>query len=658
MALIDDLLARITDSRLRDELSRAVSDLRNTRDFGLVFENHVPETVGLFDLPLTVGALVRPRTAVGTDAVYRLLSANGTNAVIQSLEADGSKTTVARKELQVVKRFGDPIYPALDSLGAITNAPPERPHHAVINGENYHVLQLLAYLYAGEVDCIYIDPPYNSGAKDWKYNNLYVDDNDEWRHSKWLSFMQKRLALTKLLLKPDGVLIVTIDKNEHNHLGVLLEQEFKQHDITSVCIVHNPRGVQGDNFSYTNEFAVFVTPAKQKVIADRSLTPEERDTRDLRDNGGESLRTDARNCFYPILVSSNRVMGYGDVPQDTFHPSSAAVERHDGTIEVWPIDRNGIERKWRYARQSIERVSHLLSVERSRATATYPSMPQIKITKETGKYRTVWSGSRYDANTNGTQVVKRLTGNDFPYPKSVLAVRDTLYAAVSHKPNALILDFFAGSGTTFHATCLLNEEDGGSRRSIVVTNNEVAEAEARRLRKAGHLPGDAEYERHGIFESVTAPRCRAVVLGRNADGKAIDGEVGGRPLDKPYSENVEFFRVRYLDPDQVDLGTQYCAILPSLWLSAGGIGAREEVVSGKAYSIPDDSTYAVLLNERYFRPFADAVKARRELRRVWIVTDSEEAFAEMRSKLPQRLNVSMLFRDYLRNFTINTRLAQ
>lgn len=698
MALIDDLLARITDSTLRDELSRAVSDLRDTRAFGLVFENHAPETVGLSGLPLPVGALVRPRTETGGDGVYRLVSTDGTDAVIQSLEGDASKRTVPKVDLQVVKRFGDPIYPALESAGSVTNGPEGRPYHAAINGENYHVLQLLTYLYAGQVDCIYIDPPYNSGAKDWKYNNRYVDDKDVWRHSKWLSFIQKRLALAKMLLKPNGVLIVTIDKNEHNHLGVLLEQEFKQHDITSVCIVHNPRGAQGDNFSYTNEFALFVTPQKQKVIAERPLVPDtlnvtgtistndapvgdkivtinasgfrgaattdargrfrmiarddDNDGDHLRNWGGESSRYDAANCFYPILVKDGKIVGFGGdrTNDETWHPPHDE-DMGDGVVAVWPINNGGEEKKWRYARQTVESIRNMLSVK------YMDGVPQIMLKKISGKHKTVWIGSRYDANTNGSQIVKRMTGNDFPYPKSVLAVRDTLYAVVASNPNALILDFFAGSGTTFHATCLLNEEDGGARRCVLVTNNEVSEDEARRLRRASLFPGDTEYEKHGIFESVTVPRCKAVVLGRNAAGEAIEGDVGGRALAKPFDENLEFFNLRYLDPDQVDLGSQYKAIVPSIWLSAGGVGAREHVVEGKSYSCPSDSTYAVLLDERFFRSFVEAVKMRKNLRRVWIVTDSDEAFAEMRSKLPGHLDVSMLYRDYLRTFTINTRLV-
>jgi adenine-specific DNA-methyltransferase len=696
MALIDDLLNHVTNSALREELTRAIADLRKLRQFGLVFEAHIPETVGLPDLPLVPGGLVRLRTEPDDDSLYRLVSVNTTKATIAKL-VDGEKRSVPKKELRTVKRFGDPIYPALESVGVVRSGSVDRPHHAIISGENFHALQLLIYLYERQVDCIYIDPPYNSGARDWKYNNRYVDENDDWRHSKWLSFMQKRLALAKRLLKPDGVLVVMIDKNEHHHLGVLLEQEFKEYDTTSVCIVHNSTGVQGDNFSYTNEFAIFVTPRNEKVITRVPLTEDsvkvtgtlafpggligEEIALQLKSNGmtgaghvsrhgkfsiglaankdvafrdwgpQDSKREDAANCFYPIFVKDDRVIGFGEdrTSDSTFHPPHH-TERADGTIEVWPIDTNGIERKWRYARQSVEAIRDNLKVKWSK------QIPQIIRSRTSEPHKTVWYGPRYDAKYYGTQLVKKLTGSEFPFPKSVLAVRDTLYACVADKPNALILDFFAGSGTTFHATCMLNEELGGARRCILVTNNEVGEKQAKALRKEGIYPGDRAYEAQGIFEDVTVPRCKAVVLGRNRDNVLLEGDLDDRPLKKPYAENVEFFRIRYLDADQVDLGTQYEAILPALWLSAGGIGEREHQVKG-SYSLPVGSTYAVLLDERHFRQFKKAIKERPELRRVWLVTDSEEAFIEMRSALPRKLNVSMLYRDYLRTFRINTMLT-
>ena len=159
-------------------------------------------------------------------------------------------------ELVSVAKFGDPIYPCLKSIDSICNAPDSDLWHTLIEADNYHALQLLEYLYAGKVDCIYIDPPYNSGAKDWKYNNNYVDDSDTYRHSKWLSMMQKRLRIAKKLLNPqNSVLIVTIDEKEYLHLGCLLEEMFPDAKIQMVSTMINAKGVARDNeFFRVNEY--------------------------------------------------------------------------------------------------------------------------------------------------------------------------------------------------------------------------------------------------------------------------------------------------------------------------------------------------------------------------------------------------------------------
>jgi adenine-specific DNA-methyltransferase len=280
-----------------------------------------------------------------------------------------------------------------------------------------------------------------------------------------------------------------------------------------------------------------------------------------------------------------------------------------------------------------------------------------KLKKDVRRHKTVWWERRHDAGVHGTNVVNNLLGKRglFPFPKSVYAVQDSLAAVVRNRPNALILDFFAGSGTTFHATCLLNAEDGGSRRSVLVTNNEVEERTARELQKQGIFRGNPEFEKHGIFTQVTRPRCETVVTGLRADHTKVGGaHIDGRPFAQGFEENVEFFRIDYLDPDEVDLGTQFEAIFPSLWLSAGGVGVRPKM-NDPDMLVPASGTYAVLYREERFRKFLAAITGREDLTHVWIVTDSEDAFAEMRAALRPDLVTSMLYRDYLRNFRINTR---
>ena len=205
----------------------------------------------------------------------------------------------------------------------------DKPVNVLIEGDNYHALSVLNYTHKKKIDVIYIDPPFNTGARDWKYNNDYVDINDSYRHSKWLSMMSKRLWLAKNLLKEDGVLVCAIDENEVNHLGVLLEEIFKDYESHLITIIHNPRGIQGKNFSYTNEFAYFIFRSGLRVIGSRKIKEEDIDWRGFRDSVGGSLRTDARNCFYPIIAQNGKIIGFGEVLENGRHPKSQ-TEEHDG----------------------------------------------------------------------------------------------------------------------------------------------------------------------------------------------------------------------------------------------------------------------------------------------------------------------------------------
>ena len=146
------------------------------------------------------------------------------------------------------------------------------PWNFIIEGDNLQALYLLEKTHKGKVDCIYIDPPYNTGAKDWKYNNDYVDGNDVYRHSKWLSMMNVRLQTAKKLLSPDGALICAIDENELQTLGLLLEELFADYSIDCIAVIHNPGGIQGANFSYCHEYAYFVYPKKVIIFKKKKET--------------------------------------------------------------------------------------------------------------------------------------------------------------------------------------------------------------------------------------------------------------------------------------------------------------------------------------------------------------------------------------------------
>ena len=238
MAAINDLISRIQDPELRAQIQAEVNKLSRQKKFGLVFEDHIPECTPLYELPIRVGTLVAKKDGSVNDLMMVTAITDGKATCIYQKDAETVEYPL--NQLVAVARFGEPIYPYLQPIDTVCNAPDSDLWHTLIQADNYHALQLLEYLYAGQVDCIYIDPPYNTGAKDWKYNNDYVDGADSYRHSKWLSFMEKRLKLAKRLLNPkDSVLIVTIDEKEYLHLGCLLEEMFPEAGIQMVssCIM-------------------------------------------------------------------------------------------------------------------------------------------------------------------------------------------------------------------------------------------------------------------------------------------------------------------------------------------------------------------------------------------------------------------------------------
>lgn len=702
MAKIEDLIAQIPDERLKKAIGAEVRELKKNKKFGLLFEEHLPETLRLPKLPVKAGEIVAKKGDGGNE-LWRVKSIHKGIAKLEKV-IEGyplpSETGIEfpLTSLVVVRSFGDPIYPTLIPVDRVARGGPDKPWHLLINADNFHALQLLLYAYANKVDVIYIDPPYNTGARDWKYNNDYVDKTDTFRHSKWLSMMKKRLLLTKKLLKKDGVLIVTIDENEVHHLAMLLEDMFPAalRQMVTVCI--NPSGVSGDGLSRVEEHALFcfLGEARPSKLQD-DLFGNQEGVQEAT-SGWESLlrrgnvwyREKRKNLCYPVLLDpkTNQIVDVG--APFTGDDESQRATKIDGKLAAWPVRRDGRLGIWRVEGKSLislakEGFAYVTKKDEERGTWTIKYLMSGTVTAiRTGKVRvvgkgnygeakletseeakfipkTIWRrGSHTAGGAGGSQAVSAFLGQRdlFSYPKSVYSVRDALAIASLDRPDAVILDFFAGSGTTFHATAMLNESDNGKRQSILVTNNEVREESSNKLAIKKYFPGDEEYEQHGIAEAVTWPRCRAVVTGMKADNTPVEGaHLDGRDYAEGFDENVEYFRLDFLNPDEIARGDAFKAILPLIWMVAGCHGEREDSKGTTPWVIPKNSPFAVLIQEKQFRAFREKLAERKEIEWVFIVTDSEENYGQMRRTLGRKYECAQLYRSYLENFRINTQDA-
>ena len=711
MSRLSNLLRQMQtlDPQLAADLKREMEALSGRRAFGLNFERHIPETVELPHRPVRKGDKVRFLPARGEQPssvdcrLWRVsrIRRTGDGRVAdlvqqQAPEADPQTARRAVDDLVVVAEFRDPIYPGLLSTGKVERGG-DRPFHTVINAENFHALQVLLYTHEGRVDAIYIDPPYNTGARDWKYNNDYVDNDDAYRHSKWLAMMERRLKLAKRLLNPEcSILIVTVDEKEYLRLGLLLEQLFPASPTTRTQMVStnvNPAAVpRGGTFGRSDEYVFFVmlgTAAPQRVTLRRAWVSSKGRTHTgkirwdlLRRSGTNAQRSDRPGLFYPIYVEpeTNRVARVGaPLPKGTHQAEPIA-----GLTAVLPIRKDGAEGNWQWMPETLQeralqgRVRVGGNTDRGFAVYVLKDGEYAKIRR--GEFRAIghapdgslrvehkdadhivavpgsqWRIPSHDSTQYGTRLLSRLfPGRKFPFPKSLYAVEDALRFFVNDKPKAVVLDFFAGSGTTAHAVMRLNRQDNGRRRCILVTNNEVSPDEQAELREQGLRPGDPGWEALGICEYITKSRITATVTGKTPDGSSIEGDykfTDEFPMAEGFEENVEFFTMTYEAPRPVAHNRAFGAIAPLLWLRAGSQGRRIEE-SRHDFDVAD--TYAVLFDLDASQDFLIAVAAAESVRIAFIVTDDDRGFQMVCGELPARVEAVRLYESYLTNFTINT----
>lgn len=698
MAAINDLISQIQDETLRNRIQEEVSKMAKQKKFGLVFEEHMPESTPLYDMPIKSGCNVMRRDSKDDKSIYVVLKVEDDTAVCVKPKQKDEAAIFELKDIVRVAEFGEPVYPYLKPLDSVCNAPDSDLWHTLIEADNYHALQLLEYLYAGKVDCIYIDPPYNTGAKDWKYNNDYVDGNDAYRHSKWLSFMQRRLQLAKKLLNPaDSVLIVTIDEKEYLHLGCLLEEMFPEARMQMITTVISAKGVvRTGQLSRVEEYIFIlewggscVCSSIYNMLDDEVKKESDRSIEWLgfRRRAPQAKRNSRPNQFYPIYVNNvdGKIASIGDVVQHGIDRNSIFVP--DGCTALWPLSKDGDERLWslvpEQARLNFEKgylkVNNWNSANKSGTVYYLPSgtIKDIENGKATivgyntdgsveAKYHSegttppkrVWNMKTHNAETYGTNILNAIIGKRFDYPKSLYAVHDVIRFFVANKPNAIIVDFFSGSGTTLHAVNLLNAEDGGHRRCIMVTNNEVSADEAKMLKDKGYQPGDAEWEKLGIAHYVTWPRTVCSIKGQDVNGNPLKGDyLGSEPpmhMADGFKANAAFFKLGFLDPTAVSLGMRISEMLPTLWLKTGAKGKCPELTGEQ---VPDmlilpENQFAVLINENTFADFAEKLAEHPEIQTVFLATDYEVNYQSMVKNLNVE-NAYQLYRDYLDHFRVN-----
>jgi adenine-specific DNA-methyltransferase len=702
---LTDLIAQVKakDPTLGQELEKEFKTLASRRSFGLNFERHQPESVELPGCPIRKGDKVRILPPRGTTEkgdqrlwkVRKIARKNGKRmAELKLIEGDEEELQQAAvDDLVVVAEFRDYIYPGLVSTGKVEQGG-DKPYHTVINGENFHALEALTFTHRGKIDVIYIDPPYNTRDKDWKYNNDYVNRDDLYRHSKWLAFMERRLKVAKELLNPScSVLVVTIDEKEYLRLGLLLEQLFPEADFQMTSTVIAPQGSQrSGRFSRIEEYIycgffgqAIALPSGDPMISTTDDSEDEEGIKEqvgkitwdsLMRRGTDATRASREEMFFPIIVDkeTRRIVEIG-YPPGKGNGLATKYDEDPNVIVKWPIRTDGSQGRWQLGRETFEEVynSGMARIGRSYAVTYLKGGARSQVKKgeivQVGKDaygypiylsnkssvawpRTVWNKKSHNASVYGSTLLRSiLPRRKFPFPKSLYSVEDTLRFFVAERPNAIILDFFAGSGTTAHAVMRLNRQDGGRRQCISITNNEVAADEQAALRKEGMRPGDPDWEKWGICDYITKPRIAAAATGKTPEGDDIKGDykfTDEFPISEGFEENAEFFTLTYETPVAVSHNRAFARIAPLLWMRAGSEGRRIDAIPDQGWDVAD--TYGLLTDLDHAAAFCQAIEAKDNIRIAYIVTDDERRFQSVVRRLPDTVEPVRLYEAYLTNF--------
>lgn len=652
-SMFEVYLNEVTDEGLRARLKAEFE--RTTKKFGLVFERHSPEGIRM---PLA--QVRRGRTVVReVDGTFHKVHAiNGDTVTLVDENGDLLQEKLAN--VTAARQFGEVVFPGLTTVGSVRSGNTEDPAHVVINGENFHALEMLGYTHPESVDLIYIDPPYNTGNKTWQYNDHYVGEQDSFRHSKWLSFMERRLTLAKKLLKPTGVLIVAIGDDEHHRLRILMDEIFGETNFLANIVW------QGSGKNDSRYTAGGVDYMMAYARSESALT--EADTRWLETKPGIELSEEAaatawaqadgdtqlatrlfrsalRNLkgqLEPAVFRYDQIDENGEAYQatDLTSPNPRPTLRYDIAHPVTGRPVKAHANGWRYSRDAMDKLIEEGKILFGSDEKTAPRFKRYLRDQGSQVPYPTFSQTRMP----GSKRLETILGDKrFPNPKDP-EVLMRWFRMMAPK-DAVILDFFGGSGTTAEAVIRLNVEDRGTRQCILVTNNELSAKDDAALRKAGHGPGSEEYEAKGVFHNVTKPRVETVVSGVRQDGSKYSD---GLPA------NVEFLELAYLEESRVHAALEYERLAPLFWLKSGAVGTVVQRTGDSAYEWNEESSMAVLFDAGKAAELAEVLATKQNrVKHVFIITDSPEQGDLAGESFGDEITVEPIYGSYLDAFQIN-----
>ena len=662
-----ELVDMMTAANVDPSIISAFEEFAGNRSYGYVFEHNRPEPARLWRKRVVPGDVVNvmpPRD--GKSLSKRRKEASYVKWRVEKISngvASLSRNTVDRKgnpkteckdvhvsDVVAVAEFDQPIYPGLKEVGSVLRGG-DKPAHMVINGENYHALQQLQFAYAGKVDCIYIDMPYNTGSKDWQYADDYISGDDAYRHSKWSAFVERRLKRAMALLADDGCIFMSIDDHEMAQLKLMCDDLFGENNYIGMMVWRKQGGGKADSN--------FIARNGEYVLAYRKTSKLEGFNSIVKD-GAHYNKVDEHGCKYRYETLDRQSLSYQssldyplEIDGEVFYPGGSKdgwERRHRGEHGskdwCWRVSKTELAKRMADGRIDvvIGRDGRKLVKERC-----YVSKDGVF-----GRFDFLIDG--YTNRIAHNQLMDMFDGNRvFEYPKPVDLIMDLV--GLVPKKDALVLDFFAGSGTTLQAVAALNACDGGTRRCILVTNNEVSEKTAKSLRKRGLRPGDDEWEAEGVARKVCFPRIVSAVNGVSVSGKPLKCKYGHKTIGKygavkgsdGLDENVRFFDLTYEDPYRMRQGRLFERVAPMLWAKAecrGDIIARQD----GPFSMTDD--YGVLFSYSEVNEFIAAARAR-GVHHVFVVSDEECDVDYVVDKLPGVV-VTQLYKGYLRTFEIHS----